>query len=70
MAPDQVAKQRKMLNILFDHVEDVAPELVDKMLASTKHGDTIAWLTTGRISKRFMNPGYAKKNDKLARYGL
>ncbi|MBS4751403.1 SDR family oxidoreductase [Nocardioides sp. zg-ZUI104] len=69
-APDQVAKQRKVLNILVDHVEDVAPELVDKMLASTKNGDAIAWLTTGRMTKRFMNPGYAKKNDKLARYGL
>ena len=40
------------------------------MLASTKNGDEIAWLTTARISKRFMTPGYAKKHDVLGRYGL
>ena len=69
-APDQVSSQRKMLNILADHVEDVAPELVERVLASTKNGDAIAWLTTGRIAKRFMTPGYAKKHDVLGRYGL
>jgi NAD(P)-dependent dehydrogenase (short-subunit alcohol dehydrogenase family) len=69
-APEQVSSQRKMLNILCDHPEDVAPFLVERMLASTKHGDAIAWLTTGRITKRFMTPGYARKHDVLARYGL
>ncbi|MCD9198600.1 SDR family oxidoreductase [Aeromicrobium wangtongii] len=69
-APDQVASQRKMLNILADHAEDVAPVLVDRMLSSTKNGDAIAWLTTGKITKRFMTPGYAKKHDVLGRYGL
>lgn len=69
-APESVQKQRRMLNILTDHVEDVAPQLVSRMLASTKNGDEIAWLTTARISKRFMTPGYAKKHDVLGRYGL
>lgn len=70
VAPDQVDQQRKMLNILTDHVDDVAPFLVDGMLNSTKNGDKIAWLTTGRITKRFMTPGYAKKHDIMGRYGL
>jgi NAD(P)-dependent dehydrogenase (short-subunit alcohol dehydrogenase family) len=70
VAPDQVAKQRKMLNILCDHADDAAPFLVDGMLNSTKSGDKIAWLTTGRIAKRFMTPGYAKKHDVMSRYGL
>lgn len=70
VAPEQVEKQRKMLNILTDHVDDVAPFLVDGMLSSTKSGDKIAWLTTGRITKRFMTPGYAKKHDVMSRYGL
>ncbi|WP_104106786.1 SDR family oxidoreductase [Nocardioides sp. 616] len=69
-APEQVAQQRRTLNILVDHVDEVAPELVARMLGSTKNGDEIAWLTSGRLAMRFMNPGYAKKNDKLARYGL
>ena len=70
VAPEQVSSQRRLLNILADHVDDVAPELVARVLASTKNGDEIAWLTTGRITKRFMTPGYAKKHDVLARYGL
>ena len=69
-APEQVASQRRTLNVLVDHVEDVAPELVERMLASTKNGEEIVWLTTGRLARRFMTPGYARKNDKLARYGL
>lgn len=70
LAPDQVAKQRKALNVLVDHVDDVVPELVAGILASTKNGEAIAWLTGSRLAKRFMTPGYGKKNDKLARYGL
>lgn len=68
--PMSVQTQRRILNILTDHVDDVAPELVSRMLASTKNGDEIAWLTTGRIARRFMTPGYAKKHDVLGRYGL
>ena len=56
-APEQVAKQRKILNILCDHVDDVAPYLVDRMLASTKNGDAIAWLTTARMTRKFLIPG-------------
>ncbi|WP_181309653.1 SDR family oxidoreductase [Nocardioides campestrisoli] len=69
-APEQVAQQRRMLNILVDHVDEVAPELVARMLASTRNGEEIAWLTSARLARRFMSPGYARKNDKLARYGL
>lgn len=65
--PEAVAAQRKMVNILSDHVDDVAPYLVDQMLASSKNGDAIAWLTTGRMMRKFMKGG---KEDKLARYGL
>ena len=41
-APEQVSSQRRILNILCDDVDDVAPYLVDKMLASNKTGDAIA----------------------------
>lgn len=70
LAPEQVRSQRRALNILSDHVDDVAPHLVDRMLTSTRNGDEIAWLTTGRITRRFLTPGYAAKHDVLARYGL
>ncbi|WP_235735414.1 SDR family oxidoreductase [Nocardioides alcanivorans] len=68
--PESVRSQRRILNILTDHVDDVAPELVARMLASTKNGDEIAWLTTSRIARRFMTPGISRKRDVLARYGL
>lgn len=68
--PASVQSQRRILNILTDHVDEVAPELVSRMLTSTKNGDEIAWLTSGRLARRFMTPGYAKKHDVLARYGL
>jgi short-subunit dehydrogenase len=64
--PEAVTSQRKMVNILSDHVDDVAPYLVEKMLASSKNGDSIAWLTNGRMMKMFLG----KKEDMLARYGL
>ena len=64
--PESVSSQRKILNILSDHVETVAPYLVERMLASSKNGAEISWLTTGRMMKKFMG----KKEDKLARYGL
>ena len=69
-APEQVTSQRRMLNIISDHVDDVAPYLAGEVLAADKNGTEISWLTTGRIMKRFMTPGYAKKNDVMARYGL
>lgn len=66
-APDQVSGQRRILNILCDHVDDVAPYLVDKVLASTSNGAAIAWLTKGRMTRKFLIP---RKTDVLARYGL
>ncbi|CAM3260191.1 SDR family oxidoreductase [Nocardioides dubius] len=69
-APEQVRAQAKALSIITDDVDDVAPELVARMLASTKNGDEIAWLTTTRLARRFLTPGYAKKHDILARHNL
>lgn len=69
-APEQVRAQAKALSIITDDVDDVAPELVARMLASTKNGDEIAWLTTTRLARRFLTPGYAKKHDILARHDL
>ncbi|WP_122817287.1 SDR family oxidoreductase [Nocardioides pantholopis] len=66
VAPEQVSGQRKILNILCDHVDDVAPYLVEKMLASTRSGEEIAWLTNGRMMRKFLSP----KQDVLTRYGL
>ena len=58
---------RKALNILADHVDDVAPWIADQVLATTKHGAEIAWLTSAKIATRFATAGF-RKRDVLGGY--
>lgn len=44
----------RIFNLLADKVETVTPFLVEGMLANKKHGRRIAWLTTGKMIRRFM----------------
>lgn len=69
MDPSELAKGKRVMNILFDHVETVAPYLVDAVLATTKHGARIAWMTNAKIMGRFMTAGF-KKRDVLSRYAV
>lgn len=66
-APDQVSSQRRILNVLTDHVDDVAPHLARRMLANRRNGAEIAWLTPSRMTGRFLT-GWNR--DVLARYDL
>ncbi|MDH3511107.1 MAG: SDR family oxidoreductase [Gammaproteobacteria bacterium] len=61
---------RPMLNILCDDVETVTPWLVDQILANKQSGKRIAWITTGRIMKRFIAARFGKKRDILSKYGI
>ena len=61
---------RPMLNILCDDVETATPWLVDQILANKKSGKRIAWITTGRIMKRFIAARFGKKRDVLSKYGI
>ncbi len=45
---------RKVFNILADKPETVAAFLVPRMLANTKNGAHIKWLTNGKAAWRFM----------------
>lgn len=51
--PAEFEKAKRIFNILGDHVETVTPYLAEGVLASTKHGDRVAWLTTGKAAGRF-----------------
>ncbi len=44
----------RIFNLLADKVETVTPFLVNGMLENKKHGRRIAWLTTGKMIRRFM----------------
>jgi len=67
--PEVIESSRKTLNILADHVDDVAPYLVDGVLAASKNGAEVAWLTTAKIASRFATAGW-KKRDVMSRYEL
>lgn len=59
------------LNVLCDHVETATPWLVEQVLANDEHGKHIAWLTGGKIAKRFFAAKVlGKKRDLFSRYGL
>ncbi len=51
--PAEFAKAKRIFNILGDRVETVTPFLAEGVLASTKNGDKVAWLTTGKAARRF-----------------
>lgn len=51
--PEKWIKAKRTLNILGDKVETVTPYLADKILANTKTGARIAWLTPAKVALRF-----------------
>jgi short-subunit dehydrogenase len=68
MGTEEFAKTRKVMNILCDHVEDVAPVLVERMIAADKHGVFIKRMSNLELAKRFATGGRGR--DVLTRYGL
>lgn len=68
MGPEEFAKQRKVMNILCDHVDDVAPVIVDRMIATTKHGTSFKRMSSLELAKRFATGGRGR--DVMSRYGL
>ena len=64
-------KIRPMLNILCDYVETVTPWLVDQILANRTQGRRIAWLTNGKMAKRFFDAKVLRrKRDLFSRFDL
>lgn len=61
--PAEYAKVRKVLNILADRVETVAPWLADRILADrTRNGGRVAWLTRRRAAARFATAGFRTRD--------
>lgn len=46
-------KNREILNILADHVDTVAPWIVERILAASRNGATIRWMGRIRAAGRF-----------------
>jgi short-subunit dehydrogenase len=71
LSPEEWQSIRPMLNILCDYVETVTPWLTEEVLANTESGKRIAWLTGGKITKRFFDAKVlGRKRDLFSRFGL
>jgi short-subunit dehydrogenase len=60
---------KKILNVLADTVETVTPFLVEGVLRAKKNGAAIRWLTSGKVSRRFLMNRF-KKRDVFGPQGL
>jgi short-subunit dehydrogenase len=71
MSPEEWQKIKPTLNILCDYVDTVTPWLTTEILANTESGKRIAWMSGGKIMKRFFNAKVlGQKRDLFARYDL
>jgi NAD(P)-dependent dehydrogenase (short-subunit alcohol dehydrogenase family) len=60
--PGQWERTKRILNILGDKVETVAPWLVEQILNNEQGGNKIAWLTTPKIIGRFLTARFSKRD--------
>ncbi|MEZ5566345.1 MAG: SDR family oxidoreductase [Gammaproteobacteria bacterium] len=71
MSNEDWLKIRPVLNILCDYVETATPWLVDQVLSNRESGKRIAWMTTGKLLRRFANAKVlGRKRDLFSRFGL
>jgi len=69
-APTARAAALRQLNFIGEHVETTTPWIVGRILADTRQGNDITWLTTGRLLGRGVSMLFGGKRDVLSRYGL
>ena len=60
--PQALKQVKKIINILGERVETVAPWLADRVLANDKSGAEIAWLTRRKILWRFITASFHKRD--------
>lgn len=71
MSPEEWRKFKPLLNTLCDHVDTAAPWIVEQILANQEYGRRVAWLTTGKILRRFFDAKVlGRRRDLFSRYGL
>lgn len=59
--PEMLERSRRIFNILTDHVETVTPWMAEKVLANDKSGANIEWLTSRKITWRFLTAPFTKR---------
>ncbi|MET8150624.1 SDR family oxidoreductase [Actinoplanes sp. NPDC049668] len=61
-SPEEFEKAKKIFNILADRVETVTPWLADRVLAGTRNGGRVAWLTGPKAAYRFATAGFRRRD--------
>jgi len=61
ISPERWEQSKKIFNILGDTVVNVAPFLVKEMLANTKNGASIRYLTRSKAMLRFASAPFVKR---------
>lgn len=67
---DNFEKNRRIMNVLCDTMETVAPFLVDEILKCEKSGSKIRWLSGGKIGKRMLMSRFKPAPDKFKQFGF
>jgi len=71
LSREEWEKFKPIMNILCDHVEDVAPWLVEQILSNKKQGRRIAWMNNAKMMQRFfVAKVLGRRRDMFSRYGL
>ena len=60
--PEQWEEAKRIFNILADRIETVTPWMADRVLANTKNGARIQWLTRGKSMGRFLTAPFSKRD--------
>ncbi|MEU4420739.1 SDR family oxidoreductase [Actinoplanes sp. NPDC024001] len=60
--PAELEKAKKIFNILADRVETVTPWLAERILAGTRNGGRVAWLTNRKAAYRFATAAFRRRD--------
>lgn len=58
----ELAKARKVFNILADRVDTVTPWLAERAVTRTRNGAHVTWLTTGKVIRRFATAPFHRRD--------
>jgi NAD(P)-dependent dehydrogenase (short-subunit alcohol dehydrogenase family) len=61
-SPESWERTKRVLNIIADKVETVAPWLADRMLENKKNGADISFATRGKVMWRFLTAPFSKRD--------
>jgi NAD(P)-dependent dehydrogenase (short-subunit alcohol dehydrogenase family) len=64
------ARALKQLEFIGEHVGTTTPWIVERILASTRQGDDITWLTNSRLLGRAFSTLFGRKRNLLSRYPI